>query len=200
MATGESSSSRTDVSLCVRVWYTLTVNPSRPPATFTMRLALLLLAVAAPSWTRAATPGRFGDAGTLAPSGGLVVSHADSGPGLTSVAVAPLIFYFVTNGLAVGGSVGFSYVKRSGIQAATAISVGPAIGYNIRVRDDISLFPNARYQYSRATSGPAAGVSQTDLLLQAPLLVHFGNFYVGVGPFLGVGSSFGLTTITGGWF
>jgi len=165
-----------------------------------MRLALLLTLLAAPVFASAAPMGRFGDAGTISPSGGLAVSHTSNAPfNTTSVLFAPTIFYFVRDGVAVGGGVGAAYYKNSGSSAVTAFSVAPALGYNLRLANNISVFPNVRLSFTRTTGG--LGTWHQDILIEAPLLVHLGNFFLGAGPYFGPpGDTFGVTTVTGGWF
>jgi len=126
-----------------------------------MRLALVLTLLTAPAFASAAPMGRFGDAGTISPSGGVAVSYTSNAPfNRTSILFAPTVFYFVVDGVAVGGGVGVAYFKNSGNSAVTAFSVAPAFGYNLRLADNISLFPTSASPSPGPREAPGPGTTK----------------------------------------
>jgi hypothetical protein len=166
------------------------------------KLALLTLAAMPLTFAWAESAGRFGDAGTLSPSGTIAGAYATNTPSHeASILFAPTLFYFVLDGFAVGGGVGFLYSKNPDGSIMTSYSVAPAIGYNLHLSNRFSLFPNARLGFSWYTGAGLLNNTSSQLLIEAPLLAHFGNFFVGAGPYLGPpAATLGFTTVTGGWF
>lgn len=142
----------------------------------------------------------FGDSGTFAPGGALELSRSgESGENTTStnLALGPQLYYFVLDDLAIG--VSLTYVESAGehIDYWRRVGIAPAVAYNFRFTDSISLFPSASagisYRSSRLSLiGPGNALlmedSASEIAYSAeillPLLVHVGNFHVGFGPYV----------------
>jgi hypothetical protein len=188
-----------------------TANPQSrrhrwPPALLALALTWLPAEMA-----QAAPTGRFGDAGVFSPSGQIWLSQsaASSAPS-TMLVVTPLLLYFVTDGLAVGGGVGGTYSRFASGGATTTLHLAPSLGYNLWLGDRVSLFPTVLVVFSSQRAPQLAASSSVALSVEAPVLVHVGNFFVGAGPTYRAtlqprsaasgSAEIGLTTVTGGWF
>lgn len=156
------------------------------------RFATILMIVFATT-PAVAADNQFGSAGVIAPSGAVSLTYQKESPpegdsvSTTSLSFAPTLMYFVIDNLAVGG--GLVLDRTSGDdESFTTYGIAPAIGYNIRF-DSLSLMPTATLQFAKGTleydfMGTTEEVNMTvvNLLIDAPILYHAGNFFVGVGP------------------
>jgi hypothetical protein len=188
----------------------------------TLILALFLF------WSAAASSAeRFGDKGTIAPSGevGLTVQAA-SPPGgggntIGTLTFSPGAMFFITDGLAVGGSLQLQTSFGSGA-SANAFGLAPTVGYNIRIGEKMSFFPNSGFAFTQSHlngNGYYGSADEVRLtyFIQAPLLFHFNHFYVGFGPNLSADlwaqaksgnyssdgtryTTLSVTSVLGGWF
>ena len=156
--------------------------------------AVACASLAFPAVGRAA---RFGDAGTLAPNGGVqldrnTVSPADGdSETTTAVVVAPHLQYFVVDNLAIGAGLTLTRVNGAdGDYTSTAYGIAPSIAYNINLADNVSLLPTATLAYMAGSSNMTVGETEMDssgstisIGLAAPFLLHFNNFFIGAGPY-----------------
>jgi hypothetical protein len=107
-----------------------------------MRVVLAIAAaigIAKPAWAH------FGDKGQLVPEGfaGFNASFptpGESGSSACSVSFDPGLLYFVTDGWALGGSIGIGYFTSSNFHQLS-LSVGPTVGYALPLSERTSLFP-----------------------------------------------------------
>lgn len=199
--------------------------------------SLALLAVVAPPPEPA-----YGDAGTLSPSGVVGLSFEQfrtTDPMIApdeqiSLLLAPGVDYFVLDDIAVSAAFELGYTWGSFADFRTlGLSLGGA--YNVRITDRVSLVPRVALAVGHYKTFPAEvtvrpdgttmvwrfyappNYLQVDLRIGLPLLVHFGHFFLGVGPRLSqrlitrvesgfVGTefyhrrtSFAFATTLGGW-
>lgn len=151
---------------------------------------------------RADSPsGTFGDRGQLAISsdaGFSLSSTAISGSdgSTTTLILRPAVDYFVIDSLSLGGFIGLEYVAPpSG--STTAFSIGPRVGYNLRVSELFSVWPKVGLSFASTTEKQdavvlpdgsrvdASDTSSTSLQLNlfVPLMFHpVKHFFLGLGP------------------
>jgi hypothetical protein len=165
---------------------------------------LLLLGAAARAETN------FGARGQLVPFGGVSYGHTSAGGNSADqLTLAPGLFWFPTNGLAIGGSVQYAYSSGFGGFKVHSLGFEPLVGFAAPIADRLAFFPRVGMAF--AWQFPTAGNSTDRIFIDgyAPLLfIPTSHFYVGFGPSLAVdvASSFakqtsvGLTTEIGGYF
>lgn len=112
---------------------------------------------------RADSPaGIFGDRHQLAISSdagfSLTNTNVSGGGGsTTTLMLRPAVDYFVIDSLSIGGFLGLEYTAPPG-GSATALSVGPRIGYNLRFSEHFSVWPKLGFSFaSTSTSSSASG-------------------------------------------
>lgn len=179
--------------------------------------------------------GMFGKAGQIVISGDLELSfesrsfkapEGEDPESQTTITLAPALDYFVIDNLSIGGQIAFTRISQ-GDDSAQLIGIGPRVGYNLGLTENISLWPRLHFRYSMVslkseTVDPITGATSTSEVdgnrmtigIDAPILFHPAeHFFVGIGPFFAMDLSsklddedatkdtaFGLQTIVGGWF
>lgn len=159
----------------------------------------------------------FGHEGQLAISSdaALQISHISPGD-TTTITLQPAVDYFVVENLSLGGFIGLDYSTNDG-GSTTRFSVGPRVGYNIRLSDLVSIWPKLGFSFATTSTDidtPSEDVTITTsensgiaLNLFAPIMFHPApHFFAGFGPFLDTDLSgddkvtvFGLKLTLGGW-
>ncbi|SRR6266481_2458195 len=183
-----------------------------------MRIAFAVLVL----WTSAAFAGeRFGDKGTIAPSGTVSLGRFSSGSNGTSGSLEPGAMVFLADGFAVGGSALLFYSTGNGFDFVS-YGIAPSVGLNLWARERLSFFPQLSLQLirSQVTTGGDLALTGLTWSLYVPALFHVTpHFFIGLGPSLtgtvasrATGSSpsgliLGLNTglvlfnsVIGGWF
>ncbi len=191
------------------------------------RFATILIIVFATT-SAAAADNPFGSAGVIAPSGAISLTYQKVSPpegdseSTTTLSLAPTLMYFVIDNLAVGGGLVLEHASNDA-DSYTIYGIAPAVGYNIPF-DNLSLMPTLTLQLARGTmDSDFMGTTQklnmavVNLVIDAPILYHAGNFFVGVGPYfsttlvskIGDGdatedaskdTTLGIVSKIGGWF
>jgi hypothetical protein len=133
-------------------------------------------------------------------NGGTSLFFAKQASGGSTLFLQPALDYFLSNGLSIGGLVGFAY---SG--GTTTVDLGARAGFNQALVDKVSFWPTAGIIGSFQT-GNGMSSSSAKLLVLAPFLYHPApHFFVGAGPFLsylvkgGPDTQYGLDLVIGGW-
>lgn len=126
----------------------------------------------------------FGDQGVIVPSGvvGFDFTSTNIGGDTNSVItfqISPRLMYFLSDDFAIGGDLSIYILKAGDADVASSFGIGPRAGFNLRINDSLSWFPNVGLQI--VTGG---GTTRLPMDIEAPFLIHFGNFFVGVGPAL----------------
>jgi len=157
----------------------------------------LTLATAGPA--RAHEVNRFGSPSTWVPNGRVGFDVTNNQPpqgessNTTYIGIEPGVLYFVTRNLALGGNVSLGYsTTGSGDAKVTALGLGfaPRAGYNFAFTDSLTLFPTAGFSYQRIVARQGTDntgeVAQSTITVEffIPLLIHHGNAFIGIGPFL----------------
>jgi hypothetical protein len=192
--------------------------------------ACLFLLLAAPA--AAHENGRFGDPGVVVPNGRLAHTFTNTQPPVgddawaTTLELHPGALFFVTRNVALGGSIVVGYFTSGEGDArlhGSSFGVEPRLGYNVAFSNDAGLFPNLGFGWVR-TSAQVGDVETATVVgsrayfdLGLPLLAHFGNYFLGFGPFLRMDLSaqshvgngddadvdketvIGFETVLGGW-
>ncbi|HLK92988.1 MAG TPA: hypothetical protein VKZ18_24050 [Polyangia bacterium] len=153
-----------------------------------------------------AVPGAaFGASGQWAVSvasynSGTSLFFAKQASGGSTLFLQPALDYFITNGLSIGGLVGFVYGGGT-----TTVNVGARAGFNQALVDKVSFWPTAGIVGS-FQSGNGTSSSSAKLVVLAPFLYHPApHFFLGAGPFLsylvkgGPDTQYGLDFVIGGW-
>lgn len=151
---------------------------------------------------RADSPsGIFGDRGQLAISSdaGLSLSNTSiSGVdgSATTLLLRPAVDYFVIDSLSVGGFLGLEYNTAPG-GSSTAFSVGPRVGYNLRLSESFSIWPKIGFAFASTSQdrddievpgepdieGDSGSSTSLQLNLFAPVMFHPAeHFFLGLGP------------------
>jgi hypothetical protein len=179
--------------------------------------------------------GAFGKAGQIAISSDFELSFesrsfkapaGEDPESQTTITLAPALDYFVIDGLSVGGQIAFTRISQ-GDSSAQLIGIGPRVGYNIGLTDNISFWPKLGFAYAMISAesegvDPVTGATTTSdvsgsrmmIGIDAPILFHPAeHFFIGLGPFLSMDLSskvedndatketaFGLQSVVGGWF
>jgi len=179
------------------------------------RIAALLLLMAS-----AASAGeRFGEKGTISPSGSVTLGFFGSGS--NGSGFAPAAMFFVADGLAVGGSALLFY-NSGGSYSVASYGIAPSVGWNAWVRDRLSFFPQISLQVIRTQliSGGDVRTDELQTRIYLPFLLHVTpHFFIGLGPsatielasrtrgsspfgtgFASNGSLVLLNSVIGGWF
>jgi hypothetical protein len=139
-------------------------------------------------------------------------------PSTTDIYIAPVFHYFVMENLSVGALIDFDYSK-TGDAKETKIGLGPQIGYNIPVADNLSFWPRVGvvYHISSKDEGKGDGSKSghtLEAVVDAPLLIHLvPHFHFGIGPYMRMdlsskydgndadkATTFGLAGTIGGWW
>lgn len=153
---------------------------------------------------RADSPsGIFGDRGQLAISSdaGFSLSNTNlsgSESSTTTLILRPAVDYFVIDSLSIGGFLGLEYTAPPG-GSSTALSVGPRVGYNLRMSERFSVWPKVGLSFASTTEkvdamtlpdGTRVDESDTtstslQLNLFVPVMFHPAeHFFLGLGPAL----------------
>jgi hypothetical protein len=176
-----------------------------------------------PAWILAATlllgageeasvPGQVGE--TMI-EGSLSLQFADpygaeasgSSPEIISLNIAPTVLHFFWENIALGGSVNVGMTHTTGKDdnsSGTGGQLGMTAigGYNIQLSPGLSVMPRLGLQFVYDSLDLGA-LSETlsfahkislNLEISAPLLVHIGNYYIGVNPQARVGLFSSQTT------
>ncbi len=167
----------------------------------------------------------LGQSGQLAISSDLQLSiestksKPPSGPSpdaTTTITIQPAADYFVTDGLSVGGFVGYTSTSQSGAKSH-AIGIGPRVGYALPISDQLAFWPRlglAYYSVSFDVAGMSVSGSKMTMDVYAPLeIIPADHFFIGIGPMFSTDLSskaesqdydkdttFGVTTQLGGYF
>ena len=124
---------------------------------------------------------------------------AKQASGGSSVFIQPGFDYFISNGISVGGVVGFGHSSGS-----TTVNLGARAGFNQGLSEHVSFWPTIGVDgsYNHATTS----TSTAALEVFAPFLYHVApHFFLGAGPFLsylvkgGPDTEYGLDFVIGGW-
>ncbi|MBX3129868.1 MAG: hypothetical protein KF718_24340 [Polyangiaceae bacterium] len=173
--------------------------------------------------------GDFGKSGQIAISSDFELSlesrsskppQGDAGDSRLTIAIAPALDYFVTDGVSVGGQIAF-WRASQGDDSMQMIGIGPRVGYNLGLTETISLWPKVGVRYAMLSTKADVGGTTVEsdgskLTLQAhvPLLIHPAkHFFIGIGPTFEMDlmskvedndgnkdTAFGLASVVGGWF
>lgn len=138
--------------------------------------------------------GSFGAEGTIVPGGSIVLSHSnspfDNDGSFTNLYLAPELTYFALENLAFGAGLNFGISAAPGFINYT-YGIQPIVGYYVPVSDSIGLFPKVSLLFSKyhldsdvPVLGTSGGYSASSWSFRAgaPMLFHFGNFFLGFGP------------------
>jgi hypothetical protein len=142
----------------------------------------------------------------------------------TTITIGPALDYFVADSISIGGKIQYSNISSDGGDGSL-IGIGPRVGYNLGLTDNISLWPKLSFVYAmtsaEADSPGAEEIKGTKMTVgvDAPILFHPApHFFIGLGPYfeldlsskakVGDGDSvdgpkdtaFGVRTVVGGWF
>lgn len=147
----------------------------------------------------------------------------------TTITLAPALDYFVADNISIGGQLGYTSTSQ-GDASSSAITIGPRVGYNLSLSDQVSFWPRLGLWYSSISSetevtvpdGMGGTTTQTadvsgskmGVSIFAPFLVHLADhFFVGIGPNVDMDlsskvededsvkeTSFGVRSVVGGWF
>jgi hypothetical protein len=191
---------------------------------------------ATPALAQAPTPAQV-DVRVDSPSGvfggeGQLAISSDAGLSITSTSVdgvdgsasnvtfRPAVDYFIVDSISLGGFLGFEYNSAPGGDS-TAFSVGPRVGYNVRLSNRVSVWPKLGFSLANTTqeteevvlpSGATiGGDEETNTSLQlnlfAPVMFHpVEHFFIGFGPALDLdlngdnkATTLALRLTLGGW-
>jgi hypothetical protein len=103
----------------------------------------------------------FGDARQLAISGAtqLQLAHSwssfsDSAPTQsTSFGASTAVDYFVLSGFSLGARVGYAHFDQPGFPASDSLSLGPRVGYDVRLARQWSFWPDVYAAYGASWGG-----------------------------------------------
>jgi hypothetical protein len=170
-----------------------------------MKMAIIVSSVLAALPVRAQEERKFGDPGVVVPSGSLSMGTAS---GTTVVDLEPTIQFFTTPNVAFGLTL--VYAHASSDSASTSVyGLSPSLGYNLRLGDVVSLFPQASLPFQ--VVAPTGRSNQTLLGadLFVPVLIHpVRHFFIGFGPDFQISGpsddlfsnrSLIVRTVIGGW-
>jgi hypothetical protein len=170
-----------------------------------MKIAALLSLLLAALPARSQEERKFGDPGVVVPSGSLSVTTQSGG--VTVVDLQPGLQFFTTPNVALGLSLIYFHFSAP-LGSNSIYGIAPSLGYNLRLGDPLSIFPQVSLSLESATN---AGSSQAILgaSLFVPVLIHpVRHFFLGFGPdFLITGPTddlfntraFSVRTVIGGW-
>jgi len=128
-------------------------------------LSLLLAALPA----RSQEERKFGDPGVVVPSGSITMGSVN---GTSLFDLEPTLQYFYSPNVALGLTVSYFH---SSSQDAYALS--PSLGYNLRLADVLSVFPQASVSFGYS------GTTELGAGLFVPILIHpVQHFFIGFGP------------------
>jgi hypothetical protein len=142
----------------------------------------------------------------------------------TTITLGPALDYFVADSISVGGKIVYSNIS-SDAGDGSLIGIGPRVGYNLGLTDNISLWPKLGFTYAMTSaesdtpgSEEIKGTKMT-VGVDVPVLFHPAeHFFIGLGPYfemdlsskakVGDGDSvdgpkdtaFGVRSVVGGWF
>lgn len=186
-----------------------------------------------------ASKGAFGKAGQIAISGDFQLefesetSKPPDPPGgedqkTTTIVFGPALDYFVVDSISVGGQLLYASQSDDNDNSLSAIGIGPRVGYNLGLTENISIWPKLGFQYLMGTAkskDPVSGNTSEDkqtkmsIGVDVPVLFHPAeHFFIGLGPSFRMDLSskvkpdggeegdgykdtaFGLQSVVGGWF
>ena len=105
-------------------------------------VVLLLLGAAARAETN------FGARGQVVPFGGVSYTHGSAGGNSADqLTLAPGVFWFPTNSLAIGGSVQYAYGSGAGFTAHN-LGFEPLVGFGVPLGDRFAFFPRVGMAFS----------------------------------------------------
>jgi len=170
-----------------------------------MKIAIVLSLLFAALPARAQEERKFGDPGVVVPSGSLAVGTVS---GTTEIDLQPTLQFFTTPNVAFGLSL--LYIHLSNDNGSTSVyGLAPSLGYNLRLGDALSIFPQASLSYENTATTGREDRGILGLGLFVPVLIHpVRHFFIGFGPDFQISgptddlfSTRGLIvqTVIGGW-
>jgi hypothetical protein len=182
-----------------------------PTAAAALVLAASTTALAAePAPAASADAPTFGSRGVVAIGSDanlLIQNQSSSGAGdVFILQVHPAVDYFVADHLSLGLEGTFDYTHQGGSPTlhSTEIGLGPRVGYDIPLSDQVSIWPRVGVTIADlSVSGGGSTSSSTPIWIEAyvPILWRPApHFFVGFGPFLDVLTHDGSSTLYGGRF
>ena len=170
-----------------------------------MKIAAMLSLLLAALPARSQEERKFGDPGVVVPSGFLAMGGIS---GTTVLDLEPTLQFFTARNVAFGLSLGYHYTSSNG-SSTSAYSLAPSLGYDVRLGDVLSIFPQASLGVQVFAATGQSNVTALNAALFVPILIHpVRHFFIGFGPdFLIAGptgdlfSTRGLIvqTVIGGW-
>ncbi|MCK6536670.1 MAG: hypothetical protein L6Q84_27170 [Polyangiaceae bacterium] len=144
----------------------------------------------------------------------------------TRIEFGPALDYFVIDGVSVGGQIEYSSLSVKDGPTTSNIGIGPRVGYNLGLTDNISIWPKLGLSYNMGkTEQDVAGTTvKTDTTkmtvgVMVPVLFHPAeHFFIGLGPVFSMDMTskvkpdggdeadgnkdtvIGLDSVVGGWF
>ena len=184
--------------------------PRRAPAAATA-------APAQPPDAEDGAPASFGSAGQFVPSGGASF-NLNASEGRNTIwwgfALSPSLLYFVTDGLAVGGSVRLAF-QGGGISDMFGLGAVGRVGYNFPLgTTSLSIMPSGSvglgFAHNWGAFSPSVTNGSFSTGVEVELLYHpVAHFFFGAGPYLALNVNFGqqgswmfnsgLQVSVGGW-
>ena len=132
---------------------------------------------------------------------GYVFFH--KGGGDWTLSLHPSIDYFITNGVSLGATVGYSYSPAE--TGTTVVDLGGRAGFNLNINDNLGFWPTAGLSVNIDSRNHATN-THTTFGVFAPFLYHLvPHLFVGLGPSFalplsgGGGNSYGVDFVLGGW-
>ena len=133
---------------------------------------------------------------------GYVFFHKPSG-GDWELSLHPSIDYFITNGVSLGATFGYTYSPAA--TGTTVVDLGARAGFNLNINDNLGFWPTAGISFNANSSNHTTN-THTTLGVFAPFLYHLvPHLFVGLGPSFSVplqgggGNAYGVDFVLGGW-
>jgi hypothetical protein len=132
---------------------------------------------------------------------GYVFFHKPSG-GDWELSLHPSIDYFITNGVSLGATFGYTYSPAA--TGTTVVDLGARAGFNLNINDNLGFWPTVGVGLT-FDSRDHGNDTTTFFGIFAPFLYHLvPHLFVGLGPSFsmqldGGGKVYGVDFVLGGW-
>jgi hypothetical protein len=155
-------------------------------------------------------------------------SYAGTGSSQTAIYVRPGFDVFIADHFSIGLDAAFGYTRATSLSPTGAqvvytghsFGLAPRAGLEIPIAEWLSWYPRAEFGFGSVTQDESSAGASNDHTMahawvsaEAPLLVHVArHFFVGLGPwashdlddtdqynYTNLGTTFGLSSILGGW-
>jgi len=131
---------------------------------------------------------RYGARGTIQPGGTADFQWVASAPlegdstSELQLNLRPSLLLFMIDDFALGGSILVGWVRPEEGDPRLSYGIAPQVAYNVVLGQTTTLLPSLSIVYSSHDLGLSENLDRLSLEAFTPILFHFDQFFIGLGP------------------